>query len=308
MPYYTSESKVHTRKSRLGDVLLLNTPILPYKYGSHIYYVKREDLCVQLKDAPPFAKIRGLYPYMLALKSKDINTVGYMDTAISMAGWGISYVAKLLNMKCVIYYPKYKEGYKYNQDEFIEKWKENGAEIHPITPPNLYKINVAIAKKHFEDHYSSGHFLPDGLKLTNTIDAVAEEAINAMNISDFKTIICNVGSGVMLAGIIRGLIKSFNRVHEIVGVLAHKELSPDRKESAIMKMAGITSLKYALSNSIYDATDNFRVEKGDYTYYEECTVDCPFPCNTYYDRKAFDYMIKNIESFKEPILFWNIGA
>ena len=36
--------------------------------------------------------------------------------------------------------------------------------------------------------------------------------------------------------------------------------------------------------------------------------DCPFPCNPYYDLKAWRHLVRNIEKYADPILFWNIGA
>jgi hypothetical protein len=34
----------------------------------------------------------------------------------------------------------------------------------------------------------------------------------------------------------------------------------------------------------------------------------PFPCNEYYDAKAFDWLVRNIIFLKQPIVFWNVGA
>jgi hypothetical protein len=37
-------------------------------------------------------------------------------------------------------------------------------------------------------------------------------------------------------------------------------------------------------------------------------IDCPFPCNRYYDKKAFKWMVDNIDSIIQPVIFWNIGG
>jgi hypothetical protein len=34
----------------------------------------------------------------------------------------------------------------------------------------------------------------------------------------------------------------------------------------------------------------------------------PWPCNEYYDAKAFTWLCHNIKSLKHPIVFWSIGA
>jgi hypothetical protein len=36
-------------------------------------------------------------------------------------------------------------------------------------------------------------------------------------------------------------------------------------------------------------------------------MDPPFPCNPYYDLKAWEWLMKNKGQLEEPILFWNIG-
>ena len=67
--------------------MIQNTPIKKYKVDGHEIIVKREDLAC-LPPGPPFAKVRGLYPVLQKLKEKGVKIFGYMDTSISMAGWG----------------------------------------------------------------------------------------------------------------------------------------------------------------------------------------------------------------------------
>jgi hypothetical protein len=43
-------------------------------------------------------------------------------------------------------------------------------------------------------------------------------------------------------------------------------------------------------------------------YEETATVNAPFPCNAYYDAKAWGWVVQNYAVLKKPVLFWNIGA
>ncbi len=84
-----------------------NTPVESYKCQGLSVLVKREDLCVK-KHGPPFSKVRGIYDHLYALKKKGVTTIGYTETSISMAGWGLAWIGRCLGMRVVIYNPQYK--------------------------------------------------------------------------------------------------------------------------------------------------------------------------------------------------------
>ena len=54
--------------------------------------------------------------------------------------------------------------------------------------------------------------------------------------------------------------------------------------------------------------DNIQIVSSEYLYHEQAQTRAPFPCNPYYDLKAFEYLQKNITKLAKPILFWNIGG
>jgi len=291
-------------------MLQRNTKIEQYQYKGINYFVKREDLAC-LPPGPPFAKVRGLYPYLKKLKQRGINIIGYMDTAISMAGWGISYFAKQLNMKAVLFYPQYKDGYRHNQKYYIHKWEKFGAVVIPLTKPNRQQININRARKIFEVNYTDGIWLPNGLRFQETLYEVEKEFCYSIEqIILPSSIVINVGSGVMLAGILRGLHTLQLKMEKIIGILAHNELNTEIKKRTILKMAGFNQNVFPLffSNNLSDITNTFEIVSGNYEYHEKAIANAPFPCNPYYDLKAFEYLKKNIEYLPKPILFWNIGA
>jgi len=289
-------------------MIVHGTEIESYAYKGRQYFVKREDLACT-PPGPPFAKVRGLYAVMQDLKQQGVRTVGYMDTAISMAGWGIAYFAKELGMDAVIYYPRYKDGYKYNQSVFIPKWNTMGATVVALDKPQMQAINVLRAKKVFRNDYPDGVFLPNGLKLQQAVDSVAVESQLAMQTTHASSIVVSVGSGVMAAGVLKG-IHGFAGI-TLYGVTVHDKSDVYSKRKAVFKLAGLKD--YNAYVGLFDKAaivrdDELSIIKGKYDYYVTASSPCPFPCNAYYDLKAFEWMCANLKYLSKPVLFWNVGA
>ncbi len=125
-------------------MLLQDTPV--EKYDG--YFVKREDLAC-LPPGPPFAKVRGLWKGLQKMKARGVREVGYYETSISMATWGVSYFCRELGMKAVVFYYKYKDGLKHNQEKQQKIWKKFGAEVHINERPNMQKLHEALSRKKF---------------------------------------------------------------------------------------------------------------------------------------------------------------
>lgn len=301
-------------------MLVNNTPVELHVFNTFKYWVKREDKACE-KPGPPFAKIRGLLPFMGSLKNQGIEYVSYMDTSISMAGWGISYVAKQLGMKAVLFYPLYKDGLRHNQFRLIPKWHEFGAIVHPLETPTQRQINIIRAKKRFQSNMagmgSRGYWLPDGLKLTETIYAVSKEArVTFDENKKFNNIVINVGSGVMLAGVLMGLSMSKKRVDNIYAVATHKGTKLIELRKKVLKLANVKDINvhpklFDQRVPLQSITSNLQFISTHYDYSEKVSDDllCDFPCNPYYDKKAWEFLINNSEYLcNENTLFWNIGG
>jgi 1-aminocyclopropane-1-carboxylate deaminase/D-cysteine desulfhydrase-like pyridoxal-dependent ACC family enzyme len=271
--------------------VITNTPIQKVGLGGKTIYVKREDMACE-SPGPPFSKVRGLIPYLRSIP--QVKHIAYMETSISMAGWGVSYSAGKVDKEATIFYPRYKAGLKDNQAFQMEKWKEFGANIIPIKRPNMQNINFLMAKHLLEEIDPKALLLPLGLSFPQTVTAVARELLRTHKSFLTGSIVCSVGSGTMMAGIIRGLSHTSCRP-DLYGVLAAKK-----------GVLGIYTKIERMANCFH--TYNLRIVSHgyEYTQAEECAV--PFPCNKYYDRKAWKWMIDHIGQLKEPILFWNIGG
>lgn len=281
------------------------TQIEQYKHDNQTFYVKREDLACS-PPGPPFAKVRGLFKVLEKLKEQKVDTVGYMETAVSMAGWGITYFCKQLGMHAVIYYPEYKDGYRFNQSMFIPKWKEFDGEVIPLEKPNLMQINAIRAKKLFDERFPNGVFFAPGLKFKETIFEVEREAKKAIEDLKPKTIVCAVGSGVMMTGVLRGIHSSGIKVNTILGVKVHRETNSEKKKEYILKLGNFGDGFFDIDLS--KVTDSFEIVNGGYLYEEIPQIEKKFPCNSFYELKAYKYMIDHLKELEKPVLFWNIGA
>jgi len=277
-------------------MIVENTPIEEYDG----IYVKREDLSC-LPPGPPFAKVRGLYKKLQSLKENGITTVGYCETSISMAGWGIAWIAKELGMKTVIFNPIYKCKTNPVLEIHRSKWEEFGADVIDI-PAGMAKVNFYITRQMlFDKHKGKSFMLPLGIPFEETINEVSAEFIRS-HCEKFKTIIMCVGSGTMAAGILKGIDLTGSDA-DLFGILCRPARNMGLKRSLILAHAGI----------VFGGDFFYLIDLG-YGYTEKVEMSCPFPCNPYYDLKAFKFLSDcrkegyNKYRFKEPILFWNIGA
>lgn len=280
--------------------LIDNTPV--EKHGD--IWVKREDLCTP-PPAPPFSKVRGLYLHLQYLQSRHgITTVGYTETSISMAGWGVAWACADLGLRCIIFDPQYK-----NPPALLQfhrrQWKKFGAEIVRIKA-GMARVNYNISKKWLVENYGDAALMLDlGLPLYESITATQMEAQKTLELmhNSMKSIVLNIGSGTIGAGIIRAVY--FNSyTPDIIGIMGRsgniskkKQLIAKKSQISLSALQGrgLKKLKFFLYDSGWNYTD-------------KCTFPAPFPCHPYYDRKAWKWLQENKDQLKKPILFWNIGS
>lgn len=279
-------------------------------------YVKREDLYQAplplygasdvptpkdlsfIYPVPPFAKMRGLVPRLEELKGAGYRTVGYMDTAISMAGWGISWYARHLGLDACIFYPDYKGGPKHYIEAHIKECARNGAEVLMLENPTQLSINWYRARKILQDTRPSPYLLPQGLPFLETILDVADEVAYLPKAALTGSIVVNVGSGTMAAGIISGLIKFGVARRHIFGIMTSRGSPQKITQKILSKVVG---MRFGWHNHLH-------IIDAGYDYEDKETINTPFPCNAYYDKKAWRWLINNINDIPHPVLFWNIGG
>lgn len=271
---------------------LLHTPVEEYDFAGHRFFVKREDLCTQ-PPGPPFSKIRGLMKRLQALKDQGIKFVGYVETSVSMAGWGVAWGCKQLGLMAVIYNPIYKEPLPLLRFH-RERWDEAEAIVIPIKA-GMAKVNWNICRNTHEEKYGKlGVVLPLGLPFSEAIEETAREAAHTQKEIDFKTAVVNIGSGTIAAGLMRGL--TGKTIYGIMGrtgdVEKKKKTLMSKSQKQIGGMLGM----------------DMRVVDPGWEYTEACYLDLPFLSHPYYDVKAVAWMLDNFDKLKKPVLFWNIGS
>lgn len=276
-------------------MLICNTPVENYRIGSNSIFVKREDLCTAY-PAPPFSKCRGLYQYLQRIKSDGIRVVGYLETPVSMGGIAVSYFAQRLGLKAVIFCPKYKKEESYVLIRKHEQWwnKFSPDVIH--IKPNYMSVNYYRSKKMLMEKYGSLHceMLPNGLEFDESIEQTCQEYERSLSLCEPKSVVVCVGSGIICAGILRASSKE-----SIYGVLIHDK-NVNRKLNFIYEKSG------NLRGGLFGKSNLTLVNPG-WQYTEKSNIKSPFPCHPYYDLKAWQWLVENIDRIKKPVLFWNIG-
>jgi len=291
---------------------LIDTPIERHYIKDIPVYVKREDLCShQHPEAPPFSKLRGLAYKLKELKKKGFNTVGYVETSVSMAGWGIAWLAPKFDLKVVIFDPQYVPIPKSipTPDHLKllglhrKKWKELGAQLVNIQAGRA-KVNYYAAKQYIKDpKFDRMTILPLGLGLRDTSFETARIAASIKLKQYYSTVVVNIGSGHICAGVIQGFKNSTAKIIGVMGRTGNKK----KKRQMILSYTENVLSNFNGEKTIFNHT-NFEIVDPSWEYTQKANVKAPFPCHPYYDLKAWQWLEENIDKLEQPILFWNIGA
>ncbi len=149
--------------------------------------------------------------------------------------------------------------------------------------------------------------LPLGLPFQETIDETSKVA--AEHSGNFRTVLVCIGSGTICAGVIKGMLNPFkcgirkttSPRPTVYGVMSRHGLSASKRRDILAKAEIIEH--GLLGNKI-----KFQCIDPGWQYTDRCDVEVPFPCHPYYDAKAWQWLIENIDQLEDPILFWNIGS
>lgn len=271
----------------MPDALVVpNTPWEVYQVNGVPVYVKREDLSCPA-PGPSFSKIRGLKAWIDALPPGV--PVGVLDTFHSKGGWGISYLCHAAGRRCYDFYPQYKSDTGRRPQQ--ENAQALGAQLVAL-PAGRSAILYHTAKKLLAQYTDGvGVMVPNALKVEQSIDETAAEVVDYTpdELLD-GTWIVSISSGTLAAGVLK-VVAEFD-----VAFVAHMGYSRSEQaaSSYIKKMAGVD---YPIR----------MVDEG-YQYKDYVPNTAPFPCNPYYDAKAWSWLERNVRKLREPVVFWNIGS
>jgi hypothetical protein len=168
------------------------------------------------------------------------------------------------------------------------------------------KILFYQAKKQAEENNQI--MLPIGLPFFETI----EEVIKEINLVYQKyltgTIILSAGSGTILTGIILGLKQMNILPNKIIAITPGMSIQKldSRIHQRINEFMDMYNLFFPVQFS--PILNKLFLYKSEREYYEQIPMNTPFPSNSYYEGRAWEYLINNINNITPPILFWNIGT
>lgn len=266
---------------RNGDelvVCLTDTAFEEYEIQGRTVYVKREDLCCP--DGPPFSKMRGLF---LHLQKQEAKTIGVLDTVHSKAGWAAAYVCKLLKKYCINFFPEYKEYESLRAPQLNSRLQ--GAELYPLKPGRS-AILWHRARKLLKEIDEYAYLLPNGLQLEESV----EETKRVVGLTPRELLggswVVSASTGTIAQGVSEGLNQLFPTYTELIVHLGYSRSI----EKMQQKIPGAKI-----------------IDEG-YAYKDMIDYPCPFPCNPYYDLKAWKWLNEHIHWLHDPIVFYNIGS
>jgi hypothetical protein len=267
------------------DLFKRTTPLERYRIGRRTTWVKRDDLFAKW-PAPPLGKLRGVRTLLRRLYMEGVRLVGCWDTRISALGQGVTVCAReLAGLRVIVAYPVSQRSVL---PEPVRAASNLGAEVLPVRAGRI-SISFAEARRLVENR--GGVLLPFGLACIESVTAIEEEAAQIPDEAvQGGTVVVSCGSGVTLAGLIRGL---GHRPTRYIGVSSGRSI---RMIESCLKRYGVK-----LSSHI-------KIIPAQYSYAKALAISCPFPSHPNYDLKAWDFLQKNLDSLRGPLLFWNVGA
>lgn len=277
------------------QLVITNTPWEVYKLHGIPVYVKREDLSCPY-PGPSFSKIRGLKAWIDALLPGV--PVGVLDTFHSKGGWGISYLCHAAGRQCYDFYPQYKSDTGLREQQCNAQML--GAQLIAL-PAGRSSILYHAAKKQLAQlTNNTGIMVPNALKVEQSVDETAAEVV------DFTpdelldgTWIVSISSGTIAAGVLKAVAGLNDNIHFIAHMGYSR--SADAAADYIIHKAGL--------DRSWIGDEHFELVDEGYEYKDKVdNSHIPFPCNPYYDAKAWNWLERHVRELDQPVVFWSIGA
>jgi 1-aminocyclopropane-1-carboxylate deaminase/D-cysteine desulfhydrase-like pyridoxal-dependent ACC family enzyme len=266
-------------------LLRQETPIEVYAVSGRQVFVKRDDLFGNY-PAPPLGKLRGLSIVLQELHEQGVRLVGCWETRVSKLGQGLAALAaEYPDMRTIVSYPTRKGT---PLPDSVRRAQELGAELLPLRG-NHVSICYSQAKNHVTG--LGGIMLPFGMECIQAVNAVAAEARDIpIDVIGGGTVVVCCGSGVTLSGLLLGLQAKPRRV---IGISSGRS---------------VRRIVNCISRYLPSLPEYLEIHPARMPYELALDYPCPFPSHPNYDLKAWKHLLENIDSFTDPVLFWNIGA
>lgn len=279
-----------------------STPLETYAIRGVPVLVKREDLCCPL-PGPAFSKMRGVYAH---IAKRQERIIGVLDTYHSQAGWAVAYACSLLGKTAINYWPHYAKEAPGVLRPPQQRSRDLGAQLVSLPAGRSFILyHQAKADLLTAAPPSEVYMMPNALKLPESVTENAAEFARTPLPEDAEIVI-SISSGTVAAGVLRGLAERGQGETSVVLHMGYSR-SISATKAYIQQAVGLP-LNWS-SISI--------VDQG-YAYGDAVDMSIPFPCNKYYDAKAWAWLsITGVAESRSdlsghrsgrPVVFWNIGA
>lgn len=262
-----------------GGMLREGTPVEDRR-AEWGFWLKREDLACP-PPGPPFSKTRGVYAWVAA---RPESLIGVLDTYHSQAGHAVARACQVLGKQCLAFYPDYK--HEPGPREPQRRAAALGAELAPLPAGRscilYHKAKAVVAAR-------GGVMIPNALKLAESVTETAREAARFGWVPD--RVIVPSSSGTIAAGVVRAFPTATVVIH----------LGYSRPAAAVRKYVAAAA---GVAEAQLDVIDE------GYAYKDQARPGPTpnWPCNAYYDLKAFRWWVRDGRAAGSgKTLFWNVG-
>ena len=254
------------------------TPIEEYKVNGKIIHVKRDDHQGDGIELPPWAKLAAIERL---LKTEELDykiPIIQLSIRASYSGWALSQLGKEAGYDIKIAYPNSKNF----PQENIDQWESFGAESIPLRP-NVNSIVLSFMKKVAAER--GYQYIPYGFNHPE-YHAYWEEKLSTYD--DYDNLVVCAGTPVTCLGMSKGF--PGRNIY----------LPSTSKEKTVLRALK----KFGLEND-----ERISVHQSEFDFYDDMDdFDTPFPLNKYWDKKAWYWLVNNIDQIEGKILFYNLGA
>lgn len=267
------------------DLCVKNTP-LEY-YSDLRLWVKREDL--SCPGGPNFSKMRGVEAH---IKSRPEKVIGVLDTSHSQGGWAVARACAKLGKLCVVFYPRYK-----GRDVIPEQQVQAsllGAHLFAL-PAGRSAVLYHSARKALAESWEDTYMMPNALKLKESVLETRDEFLRMIMPREVDWVLVSASSGTLASGVLLGVHNSGWKGRVVVHLGYSRSARSIFHYMSTMSGLPISLLPVELVDENYSYSDSVRR-----------SLELPFPCNEFYDRKAADWFLRNA-GLAGKTLLWNIG-